>query len=1370
MYRNINKMSQELYSSLTSNYGKQLSQKGRSPSNPLQMAYFKEVLTEAGIILSYDDKPNILTSEQSLVIRDIEKALQNHISYPSNTEEFIMGLKRLCKDHTTFKKALMATQLRKLDDISGTNVMQQESLFRIILNINCLQDAAMDVILDGLILHGNDDEEEDKMWLQLFLNALRYLPYIKNPEKLSTKLLDALEIACYPSQIEILNAVPEIVPDGLYDEIAKQLSSILEEKPDLTGAIVNCLNLLNISADTKVDIQDQILANLFSEKYFQIFPVLYEYLVTDVQAQSLPNILLKIRNVLDTIVSSVNQDNSLESNKTILINKLHSSAMSSKLIYDGWINILSTIRSHADHKPIDLLLFFMLYSINNMKRRLTETLIKKKIKLGLLRPPLLESFFSKYLTPQFLKDYLPTLIDMSSCLLQSNEQGSIEFASTMYKLTFLNVNTDCMQHQDILHNLVLLTGSSERSTNYSILKIITDLMEEDLRKLQKHSVQLMSLLEKLDIFELEDVKSVFQILCGLTCGEQADESMSGLKDEIHMLIRKLLSSAKKSSKHRGIIAAVVMAKFTATISEDQSDINIDPETSISLSDLSNSSIKEAASLLDLVTISISSCPESMGLYYDQLASALTSNTKLDKYFLAWLLDSVTNNFQNTFITETIPSPINDIELLEQYSLNEESEIEVPIYINIAGLTINSKTNIMLILAPSFRVLRLLHFLQYGGNLSTIDALLGSGVIMPAVEMIHNMDSDQVKQTADCIFHCINWFRENISAFVTQKSKQLRVKILQRLQNLIELEELLNTCMDNVPEHKLPLSYFNTLKVQTKQNTSYRSDSKNPKRARKNNYKSTEAVNESVASTSAQTQSTKSSNSAKKITRELSFREMDTDMMMLLKYPVKFQDNITQLSQRSKADLGISIKQFCFILGDVVNKLNQILQKKKVSTAYFSTNVTPTNIITDLIQFLPNINACLVNIIQMIENSAEQTDTVYDSPDLFTPHMNSLKNCLDLIMELFSVMFGWSGFQHSKNLSLLRNCLKALRQEQLSQLNSANQLIIEFTNRLHDCAGACLYLSTAVNLVKTIQALYTINMNSEINKTVLRVTSKFLKRKWYNSSGNLDSGKNYFAYIDHLMKAYLKGANIKTICRLVGTLQKQAPDLKAKSDCLPMLTSIDKSSFPILFRGLCNALQERIREEVSSLTNDEHLVLWQTTALTLQGLMTVVKVQETRTNLACFLKKSLGVLKLFLTHGVPILEIMIRSNPDKVVEIFKTMQTSTRFLHNLCCHSKLVKDTSLLAYVPHFRLTLETLVYRVKAALVANNCSDAFWMGNLKNKDLHGEEILTQQSTESMDTKEEDSDAELPEDDSDLESVLQEEVNDNTSTSASEVFP
>lgn len=55
----------------------------------------------------------------------------------------------------------------------------------------------------------------------------------------------------------------------------------------------------------------------------------------------------------------------------------------------------------------------------------------------------------------------------------------------------------------------------------------------------------------------------------------------------------------------------------------------------------------------------------------------------------------------------------------------------------------------------------------------------------------------------------------------------------------------------------------------------------------------------------------------------------------------------------------------------------------------------------------------------------------------------------------------------------------------------------------------------------------------------------------------------------------------------------------------------------------------------------------------------------------------------------------------------------------------IKNSAITVQVPLLRETIAQLVYKVKGALAANKCSSAFWMGNLKNKNIYGEEILSQ---------------------------------------------
>lgn len=46
-------------------------------------------------------------------------------------------------------------------------------------------------------------------------------------------------------------------------------------------------------------------------------------------------------------------------------------------------------------------------------------------------------------------------------------------------------------------------------------------------------------------------------------------------------------------------------------------------------------------------------------------------------------------------------------------------------------------------------------------------------------------------------------------------------------------------------------------------------------------------------------------------------------------------------------------------------------------------------------------------------------------------------------------------------------------------------------------------------------------------------------------------------------------------------------------------------------------------------------------------------------------------------------------------------------------------------IPSLRETIVHFVHKIRAVLEANNCMSGYWAGNLKNKDLNGDEILSQ---------------------------------------------
>lgn len=100
-----------------------------------------------------------------------------------------------------------------------------------------------------------------------------------------------------------------------------------------------------------------------------------------------------------------------------------------------------------------------------------------------------------------------------------------------------------------------------------------------------------------------------------------------------------------------------------------------------------------------------------------------------------------------------------------------------------------------------------------------------------------------------------------------------------------MEKKLNDCLTHIPNHKLPMSYFTTCEFNKQFVSPVKVDkSKN----RKKRLKSTE-INQTADVTASSQKAKKITASKTNITYSLIFREIDTDLFVLLK--VTFNTNI-----------------------------------------------------------------------------------------------------------------------------------------------------------------------------------------------------------------------------------------------------------------------------------------------------------------------------------------------------------------------------------------------------------------------------------------------------------------------------------------------
>lgn len=127
-----------------------------------------------------------------------------------------------------------------------------------------------------------------------------------------------------------------------------------------------------------------------------------------------------------------------------------------------------------------------------------------------------------------------------------------------------------------------------------------------------------------------------------------------------------------------------------------------------------------------------------------------------------------------------------------------------------SFVLNSALNSITVLASLFNLMRMLYFRRYNGSLDLINAVLGAGVVLPAValsetpvDLFDSFDADKAKKIVDIYFYTVNQWRESVSAYVSQDESNMRRKVLTRLTQLIEMEEKIKEILSTVPDDYVP---------------------------------------------------------------------------------------------------------------------------------------------------------------------------------------------------------------------------------------------------------------------------------------------------------------------------------------------------------------------------------------------------------------------------------------------------------------------------------------------------------------------------------------------------------------------------------------
>uniref|UniRef100_A0A8C4HKK8 FA complementation group D2 n=1 Tax=Dicentrarchus labrax TaxID=13489 RepID=A0A8C4HKK8_DICLA len=1246
--------------------GRQAKEPALEETNESVFAIF---LREAGVTLKQGGTSNEIAVDQVVFQKRIQQKLQKSPRYPAIVQEFTTGLESHIEDPERFRNCLLPCA----------------TLGRTYISEGYSYD------LDSTYFQGSNTHFPVAVrWLIYSLVAACYL------QELAVKLMELVSVAPVEVQRDIITSMPEILEDSQHNDIARELNSLLQENTQLTVPILDALSSLNLSSSLLTEVRGAVMATLAAVQ-LEDLPVVVKFILHSVSASDAYEVVCNLRKkleleqcilppVMQASQSRIKSKGSVASASTPAAG---SSQNSVALILDG---IKSAVRfqktiSEAWLKVIDLLVLFILHTTNaNQSRRGAERVLKVKVRTGLIQESLLQRTFRDYV----MRGYFSSILALAQSLLRSPDPCVVPFGGHMYRHSFTAFDSYCQQ--EVVGSLVTHVCSGVGGEVDMALELLCGLVTEKPSEMALYAVFVKGILDYMDNLTPQQIRRLFHLLSRLAFGQQ--QQGSHIQDDMHIVIRKQLSSTVPKYKRIGIIGAVMIVGSMGALSGAQCDCNgrflfcRNVHACVCC-------LLQVTALLELVKSSSESSPEAAALYYDELANLILSST-LDPQV-------------------SFPFPANVM-----YNLDEE-ESQGGIAINLLPLLANDIQNkgeqrvSPLCLSPFFRLLRLCEEKQHQGDLEEIDALLGCPLIltdMGVVEKIESLSKAEREFLCTLLFHTINWFREVVNAFCRQKEIEMKVKVMSRLQNITYLQTLLERALAGTTGFVPPVANFDGESTDgfILSSTAPGNKAKKGKKRKapvKNSSESSSQLDETTDEQPEKEKEKEIRQGVSLVSYRPFFRELDMEVLSVLQCGLLSRSVLdSELHTKVREEVLLGPAELVFLLEDMLRKVEFSLTAAPAKRAPFFKGRTDKSvgfshlqqrsskdIASCCVELLPTLCSHLENCHNHFQTLLSENNGVVDGPATDIQEHQLMSSGYQLLLQVLNATFSWSGFSQPGQRSLLKKALGVL-------------------------AGR---LKEGASLAKC-----------------------FLSQDWVTANGEKERGNKFNEALHTLLSIYL--GHVDDVLKAVEEIAGEGiPELlnASKDESSASWPTLSRQTFLVFYKVLMAVLEKAVRKIPACKISDnteaqsEKLLTWNLAVRDFHILVNLVKVFDSRPVLNVCLKYGRLFLESFLKLGMPLLDNSFKKHKEDVQSLLKTFQLSTRQLHHMCGHSKILQDTSLTNHVPALKKSLELFVYRVKAMLMLNNCQEAFWIGNLKNRNLKGEEILSQRSQEKEDVDQDD---------------------------------
>ncbi|KAK9529071.1 hypothetical protein VZT92_013188 [Zoarces viviparus] len=1372
---------------------------------------FGVFLREAGVTLKQGGTSNEIAVDHVVFQKRIQKQLQKSPRYPGIVQEFTAGLESHIEDPERFRNCLLPCVPRLSDGDASNGSSFQESLLRMLLGIEMLQTFIINTLLEKLPEFMFDGAGDGGLSIpHTIINQFKWLDRVVDSKELAAKLMELVSVAPVEVQRDIISSLPEILEDSQHNDIARELNSLLQENTQLTVPILDALSSLNLSSSLLTEVRGAVMVTLAAVQ-LEDLPVVVKFILHSVSASDAYEVVCDLRKKLEleqcvlpavlqasqsrikskgpAASASTPSAGSSQDSVTLTMDGIKSAVRFQKMISEAWLKAIESVDGEEDHKVVDLLVLFILHSTNaNQSRRGAERVLKGKVRTGLIQEALLQRTFRDY--AQVMRGYFPSILALAQSLLRSPDPCVVPFGGHMYRHSFTAFDSYCQQ--EVVGSLVTHVCSGVGGEVDMALELLLCLVTEKPSEMALYAVFVKGILDYMDGLTPQQIRRLFHLLSSLAFGQQ--QQGSHIQDDMHIVVRKQLSSTVPKYKRIGIIGAIRIVGSMGAIRLKGKESQNGP--------LPKETLRQVTALLELVKSSSESSPEAAALYYDELANLVLSSS-LDPQVQQTIGKSVIDDFQADFVVDLGPEISGSFPFTPRVMY--DLEVQGSIVINLLPLlakdlqtkgeqqsqtTKAHKRVSPLCLSPFFRLLSLCEHKLHQGDLDEIDGLLGCPLILTDMDVVEKLESlSKAGRELFCslLFHAINWFREVINAFCEQKETEMKMKVMTRLQNITYLQSLLERALAETPGYVPPVANFDgespdgvTLSSAAPVNKAKKDGTgKKRKAPGKNSSESSSQLEEMTEADKTQ-QEQPEKEKEKEMRQGVSlvsyrqfFRELDMEVLDVLQCGLLSRSLLdSELHTKVREEVLLGPAELVFLLEDMHRKLEFSLTAAPAKRPPFFKGRTDKSvgfshlqqrsskdIASYCVQLLPALCSHLENCHNYFQTLLSENNGVVDGPATDVQEHHLMSSGYQLLLQVLNTTFSWSGFSQPGQRGLLKKALGVLaeRLKEESADLTLGQLVKHGFEYLVNFRSTMPTLSTALCLSQLLSTVSEKGGNpAAYREQTASLAKRFLSQEWVTASGVRERGNKFNEALHTLLRIYLEHVDdvLKAVEEITGV---GIPELinASKDESSASWPTLNRHTFLVFYKVLMAELEKAIRKIPAGKVSDnteaqsEKLLTWTLAVKNLHVLVDLVKVFDSRPVLNVCLKYGRLFLESFLKLGMPLLDNSFKRHMEDVQDLLKTFQLSTRQLHHMCGHSKIQQDTSLTNHVPALKKSLELFVYRVKAMLSLNNCQEAFRIGNLKNRNLKGEEILTQQSQES-DEDEEEQRSPLPQDQSEDE--------------------